>query len=49
VVFILRLIARLVSTVIYGIWSWWPVKGVRGTLTKGLTTQSKSYQDYKYA
>jgi hypothetical protein len=49
VVFILRLIARLVSTVIYGIWSWWPIKGVRGTLTKGLTTQSKSYQDYKYA
>ena len=49
VVYILRLIARLVSTVIYGIWSWWPVKGVRGTLTKGLTTQSKSYQDYKYA
>jgi len=49
VVFVLRLIARLVSTVIYGIWSWWPVKGVRGTLTKGLTTQSKSYQDYKYA
>jgi hypothetical protein len=49
VVFILRLIARLVSTVIYGIWSWWPIKGIRGTLTKGLTTQSKSYQDYKYA
>ena len=49
VVFTLRLIARLVSTVIYGIWSWWPVKGIRGTLTKGLTTQSKSYQDYKYA
>jgi hypothetical protein len=49
VVYILRLIARLVSTVIYGIWSWWPIKGIRGTLTKGLTTQSKSYQDYKYA
>ena len=49
VVFILRLIARLTSWVIYGIWSWWPIKGVRGTLTKGLTTQSKSYQDYKYA
>jgi hypothetical protein len=49
VVFILRLIARLISTVIYGIWSWWPIKGVRGTLTKGLATQSKSYQDYKYA
>jgi hypothetical protein len=49
VVYILRLIARLTSWVIYGIWSWWPVKGIRGTLTKGLTTQSKSYQDYKYA
>jgi hypothetical protein len=49
VIFILRLIARLTSWVIYGIWSWWPIKGVRGTLTKGLTTQSKSYQDYKYA
>jgi hypothetical protein len=48
-VFILRLIARLVSTIIYGIWSWWPIKGIRGTLGKGLTTQSKSYQDYKYA
>jgi hypothetical protein len=48
-VYVLRLIARLISTVIYGIWSWWPVKGIRGTLTKGLTTQSKSYQDYKYA
>jgi hypothetical protein len=49
VVFILRLIARLISTIIYGIWSWWPIKGIRGTLTKGLTAQSKSYQDYKYA
>jgi hypothetical protein len=49
VVYMLRLIARLISTVIYGIWSWWPIKGIRGTLTKGLTTQSKSYQDYKYA
>jgi hypothetical protein len=49
VVFILRLIGRFISTVIYGIWSWWPVKGIRGTLTKGLTTESKSYQDYKYA
>jgi hypothetical protein len=48
-VYILRLIARLISTIIYGIWSWWPIKGIRGTLTKGLTTQSKSYQDYKYA
>ena len=49
VVFILRLMARFISTVIYGIWSWWPVKGIRGTLRKGLTAQSKSYQDYKYA
>jgi hypothetical protein len=49
VVFILRLMARFISTVIYGIWSWWPIKGIRGTLSKGLTAQSKSYQDYKYA
>ena len=48
-VYILRLIARLISTIIYGLWSWWPIKGIRGTVTKGLTTQSKSYQDYKYA
>ncbi len=49
VVFILRLMARFISTVIYGIWSWWPIKGTRETLRKGLTAQSKSYQDYKYA
>lgn len=49
VVFVLRLVARLISTIIYGIWSWWPIKGIRGTLGKGLTAQSKSYQDYKYA
>lgn len=49
VVFILRLMARFISTVIYGIWSWWPIKGVRGALRKGLTAESKSYQDYKYA
>lgn len=49
VVFVLRLVARLISTVIYGIWSWWPIKGIRGTLSRGLTAQSKSYQDYKYA
>ena len=48
-VYILRILARLISTIIYGLWSWWPIKGVRGTVTKGLTTQSKSYQDYKYA
>ncbi len=47
--FALRLIARPISTVIYGIVSWWPVTGVKGTLGKGLTTESKSYQDYKYA
>jgi len=47
--FILRLIARFISTVIYGIVSWWPVQGVKGVLRKGLTADSKSYQDYKYA
>ena len=47
--FSLRLIARFISTIIYGIVSWWPVKGVRGILRKGLTVESKSYQDYKYA
>jgi len=47
--FILRLIARPISAVIYGIVSWWPVTGVKGTLRKGLTAESKSYQDYKYA
>jgi len=48
-VFILRLMGRLISTVIYGILSWWPIKGIRGTVRKGLTAESKSYQDYKYA
>jgi len=47
--FTLRLIARFLSTVIYGIVSWWPVKGVKGVLRKGLTVESKSYQDYSYA
>ena len=47
--FILRLVARFTSTAIYGIWSWWPVTGIKGALRKGLTTESKSYQDYKYA
>jgi len=47
--FFLRLIARFISTVIYGIVSWWPVKGVKERLRKGLTVESKSYQDYKYA
>jgi hypothetical protein len=49
VLFILRVIARFISTVIYGIVSWWPVKGVKGILKKGLTSESRSYQDYKYA
>lgn len=49
VLFMLRLIARFISTVIYGILSWWPVKGVQGILKKGLTSESRSYQDYKYA
>jgi hypothetical protein len=47
--FILRLIARFISTVIYGLVSWWPITGVKGTLRKGLNAESKSYQDYKYA
>jgi len=47
--FILRLIARFTSNIIYGLVSWWPVSGVKGTLRKGLTAESKSYQDYKYA
>lgn len=48
-IFILRLMARVMSSIIYHIWSWWPVTGVKGTLRKGLTAESKSYQDYKYA
>jgi len=48
-IFILRLMARITSNIIYHIWSWWPVTGVKGTLRKGLTAESKSYQDYKYA
>jgi hypothetical protein len=48
-IFVLRLIARFVSTIIYGLVSWWPVTGVKGTLRRGLTAESKSYQDYKYA
>jgi hypothetical protein len=47
--FTLRLIARFISTVIYGIVSGWLVKGVKGALRKGLTVESKSYQDYNYA
>ncbi|OGN96846.1 MAG: hypothetical protein A2Z77_00775 [Chloroflexi bacterium RBG_13_51_36] len=48
-VFMLRLMARPISTVIYWFVSWWPITGVKGTLDKGLNTESKSYQDYKYA
>jgi hypothetical protein len=48
-IFILRLIGRMTSSIIYHIWSWWPVTGVQGTLRKGLNTESRSYQDYKYA
>ena len=48
-IFFLRLMARISSSIIYHIWSWWPVTGVKGTLRKGLNTESKSYQDYKYA
>jgi len=48
-IFILRLIGRMISSVIYHVWSWWPVTGVQGTLRKGLNTESRSYQDYKYA
>jgi hypothetical protein len=48
-IFILRLMARVTSSIIYHIWSWWPLTGVKGTLRKGLTAESKSYQDYKYA
>jgi hypothetical protein len=49
ILFVLRVIIRPISAVIYGILSWWPITGVKGTLRQGLTTESKSYQDYKYA
>jgi len=48
-IFVLRLMARPISTIIYSFVSWWPITGVKGTLKKGLTVESKSYQDYKYA
>lgn len=48
-IFFLRLMARISSSIVYHIWSWWPVTGIKGTLRKGLNTESKSYQDYKYA
>jgi hypothetical protein len=47
--FVLRLIARFGSAVTYAIWGWWPIAGVRKRLRKGLTAESKSYQDYDYA
>jgi hypothetical protein len=49
VLFMLRLVARAISTIIYGIVSWWPFQGVGGMLKKGLTAESKTYEDYKYA
>jgi hypothetical protein len=48
-IFVLRLIARPISTIIYWIISWWPITGPKGTLSKGVTTETRSYQDYKYA
>ena len=48
-IFILRLIARPISTVIHWIASWWPITGPKRTLSTGITTESRSYQDYKYA
>jgi len=47
--FVLRVMARFISTIIYRFVSWWPVTGVKGTARQGLTVESKSYQDYKYA
>jgi hypothetical protein len=47
--FVLRLIARSAASVIYSIWSWWPIEGTKSILAKGLTAESKSYQQYKYA
>jgi len=49
VVFIIRLMARFISTIIYGIVAWWSTKGVRKALRRGLTAESKTYQDYNYA
>jgi hypothetical protein len=47
--FALRLGGRVISAIIYGIWAWWPTKGIRKTLKTGVATDSKAYQDYKYA
>jgi hypothetical protein len=49
VLFIFRLMARFASTIICGIVSWGLIQGIREALRKGLTAESKSYQDYKYA
>jgi len=48
-IFLLRLLARFVSGLIYAVWSWWTLSGVRDAFTRGLTVESKSYQDYKQA
>ena len=45
----LRLLMRFASSLIYALLSWWPVTGVREVLRRGLTVESQSYQDYKYA
>ncbi len=48
-IFVLRLLARPISTVVYWFVSWWPVAGPRRALSEGITTETTSYQDYKYA
>jgi hypothetical protein len=48
-VFTLRLSGRVFSSAIYGIWAWWPTKGIRRASKTGVVTDSKAYQDYKYA
>jgi hypothetical protein len=48
-IFVLRLVIRPISTIIYWIVSWWPIKGVKMTLNEGVITETKSYQDYRYA
>ncbi|MFU8796583.1 MAG: hypothetical protein ACNA7X_04735 [Dehalococcoidia bacterium] len=48
-IFWMRLVARFVSGLIYAVWSWWTLSGVRDAFNRGLTVESKSYQDYKQA
>ncbi len=48
-IFLLRLAARFVSGLMYAVWSWWTLSGVRDAFSRGLTVESKSYQDYKQA